>query len=147
MKKKSSYWDLLVCFDLGVHNLPQLHMYAVIFSPSQFVFCCSKRYLSKCEHYTKRSRPQPLLMELVLTCIRHQASNHLCQRVEDNIWNKGHCVYKLWVLQSLCESLQLTLNITEQLGSFIKQFRNTLFISDLTYVFPNSFQFKNIVPP
>ena len=43
-------WQLgfLVFLYLVAHNLPQLHMHAVIFS--FFVFCCSRRRLSRCKH-------------------------------------------------------------------------------------------------
>ena len=42
---------------LSVHNLPQLHMHIVIFSPySFFVFCFWRRGLSRCKHCSNRSQ-------------------------------------------------------------------------------------------
>ena len=55
---------IVVFLYLIVHNLLQLHMQAVIFRPLCFVFCWSRRSLSRCKHHSKRSQvPGPSLSE------------------------------------------------------------------------------------
>ena len=50
-----------------VHNFPQLHMYTIIFS--SFVFCCWRRRLSRCKHYSKGSQvPGPSLYQVWYLC-------------------------------------------------------------------------------
>ena len=83
---RSGSWAYLVFFYL-FHNLPQLSMHSVIFSP--FLFCCSRKYLSRYKHCSKGSQvPGSACLRMIFKHVKkfqHRSSG-----------SSGKCHTELW---------------------------------------------------